>query len=1247
MANALGRISGQLLKDNLTRNDRDLAFDTDLLFLNVNSRYIGVNSDVPYRPLLVSGKTLTTNLLSNTLAMPTISVGTNEIASDSILNLVASNYVNANKITTDDISIDGNILSTTSTNQSLLIQPNGLGTVEIVNDLNVTGNLYTTNDITLDGHIIFGSDDQDTVTFSADINSDIVPDQNNFYSLGGNPSTGGARWEGVYSNLINGQEITLLGIISGDVDQVLRQGNIWYVAANGDDTNVGDHQEGPFATIAKALSESVAGDTVYIYPGTYEEIFPLTVPVGVTVKGSGIRSVTVVPTVGTNTNNAFLLNGETTVSDLTIKNFYTSYAFSFASNFLVTTRSPYLQNITVITSESSLGANDAGKGALVDGSVAHADTKEASMLFHSVTFITPGADAVTMTNGVRVEWLNSFTYFANRGLYATQGTLGLSSLGLRFGGEIRSIGSACVYGTYGAVADGADTLMYLINHNFAYIGAGTNSTNDPTLNIQSNEAVELNDGKIYYQSVDNKGNFTVGDAFNVSFETGRATINGITTSATGVSSINFSSVDSETIVNSQLVSTGNLKFEGNDINSLIGSVDLISNTNEILLNSNTDITQSLEITSNFNIGGTLTVGNQFIDVVTFNAPVEFDFRPELPTYILGSSDNKWSRVYLSAAQIDDTISISTNTISTIVTDTDLELTANGTGKVSTVSTDVEIDQTLDVSGTSTLQNLSASGSILINGLYDQTGNYVQTGDRSVSGLLTVTSDVFFDDINFVNNRILTTIGNNDLELAANGAGIVRFNENLRIVNDFTVGTLETNGLTNSGTIASDIFTNDDIIIDSNSIRTTVSNNNLVLSANGTGLINIPNNSLLIDTNLEVLDTSMFKNTVINGLLDFTGNKIQVGNITDHTGDFDLTGNLTVTGTNAYFKDIRIVNNQIYTNLTNSDLILSANGTGIINLNDYTSIGLDITVSGLLSTNILSSTGTIASNLFSNTDIEIYDNIITTTIGNNNLILQANGTGNPTLEKIKFDSNTIRSTTTNSNITLTVPTGNLIFDASTALKVPVGTTADRPTLTQGEFRFNSTLSLYRGFNTTAITFGGVYSENRLTNVVAHPTNNTLLFTTNSTNAMTLSSSGIALSALSVDSSQLFLSSNTITTTASSDLTLAPNGTGSVVIDSWAFGASSITNLNLTDPLIFQNTGGGYVSFSGTSGLVIPSGDTASQPANPVIGDLRYNTETESGEVFDGVSYVSIAGDQGNQISGAESADISALMNLIFG
>ena len=122
------------------------------------------------------------------------------------------------------------------------------------------------------------------------------------------------------------------------------------------------------------------------------------------------------------------------------------------------------------------------------------------MLFHAVTFITPGVDGLTMRNSVRVEWLNSFTYFANRGIYMQQGSGRTDSNGSTvYGGELRTIASANVYGNKGIEADGANCLAYMINHNFAYIGSGKNVTNDNTLTIQANEVTESNNAKVYQQ----------------------------------------------------------------------------------------------------------------------------------------------------------------------------------------------------------------------------------------------------------------------------------------------------------------------------------------------------------------------------------------------------------------------------------------------------------------------------------------------------------------------------------------------------------------------------------------------------------------------------------------------------------------------------------------------------------------------------------------------------------------------------
>ena len=54
-----------------------------------------------------------------------------------------------------------------------------------------------------------------------------------------------------------------------------------------------------------------------------------------------------------------------------------------------------------------------------------------------MTFITPGVDGLSATNGARIEWLNCFTYFANRSIYAfdsNDGKKGDGKTRIRLGG---------------------------------------------------------------------------------------------------------------------------------------------------------------------------------------------------------------------------------------------------------------------------------------------------------------------------------------------------------------------------------------------------------------------------------------------------------------------------------------------------------------------------------------------------------------------------------------------------------------------------------------------------------------------------------------------------------------------------------------------------------------------------------------------------------------------------------------------
>ena len=54
---AIGRISGSMLKSNLTRNGVDLAFETNILYLDVTNARVGIGTSTPLSTLDVAGDT--------------------------------------------------------------------------------------------------------------------------------------------------------------------------------------------------------------------------------------------------------------------------------------------------------------------------------------------------------------------------------------------------------------------------------------------------------------------------------------------------------------------------------------------------------------------------------------------------------------------------------------------------------------------------------------------------------------------------------------------------------------------------------------------------------------------------------------------------------------------------------------------------------------------------------------------------------------------------------------------------------------------------------------------------------------------------------------------------------------------------------------------------------------------------------------------------------------------------------------
>lgn len=690
MPTEVGKISGPLLKSNLTRNS-DLAFETDLLFIGHTNGRIGIRSDAPTRDLQVDGDAI---FRGDLIATSTANIGnfTFDGATDTVsaqlgpINMVSTNRFVMTELRTDNLAFTNSGIRAYA-NDNINIRPGtGTGKFVINSDLKQTGSIQATGDITFDGNIFIGGDgSEDTLSFQGDIESDIIPDQTLTYDIGET----GKRWGQVHVQTMTGlNNITVDNTISlAGVRVNLGIENKWYVSTNGTDLLTGNHPNFAFGTIKYALQqleESTNGPhEVHILPGTYTEEFPLEVPANVTIKGAGIRSVLIQPTLATKSKDAFLLNDASTVTDLTVQNFlYDSgndvgYAFRFATNAGIVTKSPYIQNVTVLTQGSTTSgtdpkgfdSGDAGKGALIDGSVLDTASPNASMLFNAVTFITPGVDSITAKNNSRIEVIDCFSYFANVGIKMLSGSEG------------RVIASASVYGNKGITADGVGTKVYAISHNFAYVGSGKDVENDESLINQNAETEETNSGKVYYVSQDQSGDFRVGDNFIIDFGKGTTSI-AINDSDLGASTLTVGIAGSTTVIDATKIDVPNFRISNNTISTQQDGFTIsAAGSNTVNMNANVNM-PNVEVTGNATIGGSgINIGNDPGDTVDFAMEFEQDLLPSTDTSSnIGSNLKRWKKVDVARFKTDS-IEIHNNIVQATDTNSDLELRGSGVGKV--------------------------------------------------------------------------------------------------------------------------------------------------------------------------------------------------------------------------------------------------------------------------------------------------------------------------------------------------------------------------------------------------------------------------------------------------------------------------------------------------------------------------------------------------------------------------------------
>ena len=1116
---AIGRISGPLLKSNLLREGVDLAFETDLLYLDTSNRKIGINlgtdlsgnAILPQYDLDVGGTTRTPILeVSNLANIGSVNItGTTISTTAGTLTLGSDdNIIYQNKLTIDSLDLENNVISSNDTNANIEFSPNGTGTVEIFADTNVTGNVFATGSITADGNITIGDADTDNITFNAEIASDIVPDADDTYALGSDPASGGAQWSDVWTRTLTAGTVRTTAIEVDGVDIALRQGNIWYVAENGSDSYTGDHPNDPYGSIKYAVENASAGDTVHIYPGVYQETFPITVPTGVTVKGHSLRSVNITPTVATQNNDCFLLNGGTTIEDLTISGFYTGYAFKFASGFAVigNNRSPYMRNISVITQGSVTSAadprgfdeGDAGKGAYIDGSVADSTSLEATMLFHSATFITPGVDAITITNGARVEWLNSFTYFANRGIYGVDGVSGLRGTGQT---------AVRVSGLTGTIVDG-NTFTYYDTDGTTVLATGT---------INGVDA----DGKFYVD-----GNLT-----------------GLETAADRGGKIVTANGDAQ-------LSTAQKKF-GSASLALDGTGDYV------------DVVSQNDFgfgTSDYTVEGWF-----YFDTVAGTQGL-IDFRAGADSddglYLNLNAGNP--EVYINGVTVlASATTLSTGTwyhIAVARLGTDLKLFVDGVEKDSAVdSTDMGVAKPVIIGA-------KWSGlAEYLDGNVDELR--ISKGVARYTGAFTAPLSEFVSDgdtkllLHFNGTDASTTFEDDTLN-----------SQDLRFSNGATATYVDLADQTEFGAevraIASAcVYGNYGIVGDGPGVLMYLISQNLAYIGLGKEVDNDETN--VIQAN-EIVETN-------NAQIRYSS--------VDHKGDFRVG-------------DLFYVNQE--------------NGTV-----DFSSSTFNINTSSGVTIQTGSSTTTITGDKID--------------------------TGN-----LRLSGNTIQSLT--GDINLDADSGTVRINSTSALQLPKGDTASRPTPATGMIRYNTDTNLYEGYDGNWIALNGVYDLDLDTRITAELTpganDGVIRFYISNNVVTTIDADKLETPRIEVD--DITIDGNSITVeTLNTDLNLSSNGTGSVLIDNLAFKDSSITNVLADSIMEFNQTGSGYFKIEGTGGFVVPVGTNVERPsaAYRETGMIRYNTEQRYLEIWDGFSWVSVAGATGSiSVTAAEDLAVEYALTL---
>tara|TARA_B100000575_G_scaffold272109_1_gene253952 strand:+ start:1189 stop:2862 length:1674 start_codon:yes stop_codon:yes gene_type:complete len=422
------------------------------------------------------------------------------------------------------------------------------------------------------------------------------------------------------------------------------------------------------------------------------------------------------------------------------------------------------------------------------------------------------------------------------------------------------------------------------------------------------------------------------------------------------------------------VTNGNITVTPNGTGSInLGSITI--NGSQVSSNDSTQITlaDNIQTTGTVNIDGATTLGST-LAVGTSLALATGATVTGIDNGALGSSATLLATQGAIKTYVDAQ-----------VTAQDLDFTADDS-TTNSIDLDSEVmqfsgDTGITTSATGNTVSIAIDGTVATLAGSQTLTNKVLT--NPTINAATMTGAVAINGITLNDNTIIANTSNSDLELDGSGTGAVKV-----LADATVVGTLTTADITNTNNITTTQLDADGVRIKDNLVTTNASNANLELSANGTGVVDVKKamttvgqtitGNVVIDGQFDIDNISISGNGIIatnsGGGININPNatgQVTIGGTTVGVPGLLSTTNLNVAeniflGENClittnvsnadinidangvgsvYIDELRFRDNNITTHVTNANLELTTDGTGTIELQTNTNVTGNLSVTG--------------------------------------------------------------------------------------------------------------------------------------------------------------------------------------------------------------------------------------------------------------------------------------------------------------